>query len=323
MNYPEKARRVIELEIQELHRLQDRVGEAFSAAIRRMLDCLASGHKLVVCGVGKSGNVGRKLAATLNSTGAPTVMLNVGDALHGDLGVVAEGDLVITLSYSGETDELLTLLPHLKRRRVTLVAVTGNTDSLLARQSDVVLDVQVSREACPLGLAPTSSTTTMLVLCDALAMVLLEARGFRAEDFASLHPGGSLGRALLTRVADVMRKEEQLALITPETTVNQALQAMTKARCGAAIVANAEGILAGVFTHGDFVRAFQRDMAIAETPVSEFMTRSPVTILAENLAVEVLATLDRHRVDDIVVVDQGGRPVGLVDTQDLTRLQLV
>jgi arabinose-5-phosphate isomerase len=323
MNYPEKARRVIELEIQELHRLQDRVGEAFSAAIRRMLDCLASGHKLVVCGVGKSGNVGRKLAATLNSTGAPTVMLNVGDALHGDLGVVAEGDLVITLSYSGETDELLTLLPHLKRRRVTLVAVTGNTDSLLARQSDVVLDVQVSREACPLGLAPTSSTTTMLVLCDALAMVLLEARGFRAEDFASLHPGGSLGRALLTRVADVMRKEEQLALITPETTVNQALQAMTKARCGAAIVADAEGILAGVFTHGDFVRAFQRDMAIAETPVSEFMTRSPVTILAENLAVEVLATLDRHRVDDIVVVDQGGRPVGLVDTQDLTRLQLV
>ncbi len=323
MNYPEKARRVIELEIQELHRLQDRVGEAFSAVIRQMLDCLATGHKLVVCGVGKSGNIGRKLAATLNSTGAPTVMLNVGDALHGDLGVVAEGDLVITLSYSGETDELLTLLPHLKRRRVTLVAVTGNAESMLARQADVVLDVQVNREACPLGLAPTSSTTTMLVLCDALAMVLLEARGFRAEDFASLHPGGSLGRALLTRVADVMRQGEQLALITPATTVNQALQAMTKARCGAAIVADAAGKLAGVFTHGDFVRAFQRDMAIAETPVSEFMTRSPVTILAENLAVEVLATLDRHRVDDIVVVDQGGRPVGLVDTQDLTRLQLV
>jgi len=323
MNYPEKARRVIELEIQELHRLQERVGEAFSTAIRQMLDCLATGHKLVICGVGKSGNIGQKLAATLNSTGAPTVTLNVGDALHGDLGVVAAGDLVITLSYSGETDELLTLLPHLKRRRVTLVAVTGNAESMLARQADVVLDVQVSREACPLGLAPTSSTTTMLVLCDALAMVLLEARGFRAEDFANLHPGGSLGRALLTRVADVMRKGEQLALISPATTVNLALQAMTKARSGAAIVADEAGKLAGVFTHGDFVRAFQRDMAIAETPVSEFMTRSPVTIQAENLAVEVLATLDRHRVDDIVVVDQSGSPVGLVDTQDLTRLQLV
>lgn len=323
MNYPEKARRVIELEISELHRLQERVGEAFSAAIQQMLDCLAGGHKLVVCGVGKSGNIGRKLAATLNSTGAPTVMLNVGDALHGDLGVVAEGDLVITLSYSGETDELLTLLPHLKRRRVILVAVTGNTESMLARQADVVLDVQVSREACPLGLAPTSSTTAMLVLCDALAMVLLEARGFRSEDFANLHPGGSLGRALLTRVTDVMRKDAQLALIIPETTVNEALQAMTKARCGAAIVADGQGKLAGVFTHGDFVRAFQRDMAIADRPVSDFMTRSPVTIQADKLAVEVLATLDRHRVDDIVVVDDSGHPVGLVDTQDLTRLQLV
>lgn len=323
MNYPEKARRVIELEIGELQRLQERVGEAFSKVIEQMLSCLEGGHKLVVCGVGKSGNIGRKLAATLNSTGAPTVMLNVGDALHGDLGVVAAGDMVITLSYSGETDELLTLLPHLKRRKVTLVAVTGNAGSMLAKQADLVLDVQVSREACPLGLAPTSSTTTMLVLGDALAMVLLEARGFRPEDFANLHPGGSLGRALLTRVADVMRRGEQLALIRPETAVNEALQAMTKARSGAAIVKDELGKLAGVFTHGDFVRAFQRDMAIADCAVSEFMTRQPVTIREDQLAVEVLATLDQHRVDDIVVVNAEGCPVGLVDTQDLTRMQLV
>jgi arabinose-5-phosphate isomerase len=323
MNYPEKARHVIEMEIRELQRLQNRVGESFSTTIRLMLECLQKGRKFVVCGVGKSGNIGRKLAATLNSTGAPTVLLDVGDALHGDLGVVAEGDLVITLSYSGETQELLTLLPHLKRRQITLVAVTGNTGSMLARHASVVLDAHVEREACPLNLAPTSSTTTMLVLCDALAMVLLEARGFQSADFAKLHPGGSLGRALLTRIQDVMRRDHQVAIITPDSTVRLALESMTRARSGAAIVAHSTGHLAGVFTHGDFVRAFQKDPAIADQPVSAFMTRHPVTIEAGKLAVEVLTTLDRHRVDDIVVVDQHGRPVGLVDTQDLTRLQLV
>jgi len=323
MNYPEKARRVIELEIRELQRLQERVGEAFSHALERMLACLGAGGKFVVCGVGKSGNIASKFAATLNSTGAPTVLLNVGDALHGDLGVVAEGDLVFSLSHSGETAELLTLLPHLKRRQISLVALTGNPDSTLARHAEVTLDVHVEREACPLNLAPTSSTTAMLVLCDALAMVLLEARGFRSEDFATLHPGGSLGRALLTRVSDVMRRDEQLALITPETPVRTALEAMTRARSGAAIAITPTGRLAGVFTHGDFVRAFQKDPAIAEHPVSLYLTTRPVTIDAEKLAVEVLSTLDQHRVDDIVVIDAEGCPVGLVDTQDLTRLKLL
>ena len=323
MNYPEKARRVIELEIRELQRLHDRVGEDFSRALDLMLQTLRAGRKFVVCGVGKSGTIARKLAATLNSTGAPTALLNVGDALHGDLGIVAEGDLVLTLSYSGETQELLTLLPHLRRRQITLVALTGNADSMLARHADVTLDVRVEREACPLNLAPTASTTAMLVLCDALAMVLLEARGFQSADFASLHPGGSLGRALLTRVTDVMRQGDQLALISPDATVREALQAMTQARSGVAIATTAEGLLAGVFTHGDFVRAFQKDAAIADAPVSRFLTRQPVTIQAEKLAVEVLATLDRHRVDDLVVIDAQGRPVGLVDTQDLTRLKLL
>jgi arabinose-5-phosphate isomerase len=193
----------------------------------------------------------------------------------------------------------------------------------LARNADVTLDVHVTQEACPLNLAPTSSTTAMLVLCDALAMALLEARGFQAEDFARLHPGGSLGRALLTRVSDVMRRGEQLANITPATTVREGLQAMTKARSGAAVVANSDGTLAGVFTHGDFVRAFQRDNAIADKPVSEFMTPRPVSIQADKLAAEVLATLQTFRVDDIVVVDDAGRPVGMVDTQDLTRLRLI
>ena len=323
MNYPEKARQVIETEIVELQRLRDRVGENFSAAVERLLACLAAGRKLVICGVGKSGNIGRKLAATLNSTGAPAVLLNVGDALHGDLGVVNEGDLVIMLSYSGETGELISLLPHLKRMNVTLLAVTGGLESTLARNADVVLDVQVEKEACPLNLAPTCSTTNMLVLCDALAMVLLEARGFQADDFARLHPGGSLGRALLTRVSDVMRQGVQLAVVRPHTPVREALQAMTRARSGAAVVVDEEGRLAGVFTHGDFVRAFQTDSDIGDHPVKTFMTAKPVTILAEKLAAEVIATLEKHRVDDLVVLDVDQRPVGLVDTQDLSRMKLV
>lgn len=323
MNYPEKARRVIDLEIQELQRLRERVGESFSSAIQLMQQSLAARRKLVICGVGKSGNIGRKLAATLNSTGATAVNLNVGDALHGDLGVVDEGDLVVMLSYSGETSEIIDLLPHLKRLSVSILAITGGADSTLARHADVVLDVAVSQEACPLNLAPTSSTTTMLVLCDALAMVLLEARGFQSDDFARLHPGGSLGRALLTKVSDVMRKGDQVALVTPQTTVREALQAMTKARSGAAIVRAADGMLAGVFTHGDFVRAFQKDAAIADKTVNDYMTPRPVSIQADKLAAEVLATLEHFRVDDIVVIDGTGAPVGMVDTQDLTRLKLV
>jgi arabinose-5-phosphate isomerase len=323
MNYPEKARRVIQLEIDELQRLHARIDDRFAQAIDLLLACVRSRGKLIVCGVGKSGSIGRKLAATLNSTGATTVLLDVGDALHGDLGVIDPGDLAILLSYSGETSELLNLLPHLKRFSIPVIAITGGLHSTLAKNADVVLDVHVTQEACPLNLAPTSSTTTMLVLCDALAMALLEARGFQAEDFAKLHPGGSLGRALLTRVSDVMRQGDQLATITPETTVREGLQAMTKARSGAAVVTNADGTLAGVFTHGDFVRAFQKDNAISEKPVREFMTPRPVSIQAGKLAAEVLATLQNSRVDDVVVVDEAGKPVGMVDTQDLTRLRLV
>jgi len=323
MNYPDQARRVIRLEIEELERLHSRVGAGFAEAIELLLACFRERGKLIVCGVGKSGNIGRKLAATLNSTGATTVCLNVGDALHGDLGVIDPGDLAILLSYSGETSELVDLLPHLKRLSLPIIAITGGLESTLAKQANCILDVQVSQEACPLNLAPTSSTTSMLVLCDALAMVLLEARGFQAEDFAKLHPGGSLGRALLTRVADVMRSGDQLALISPESSVRSALQAMTKARSGAAVVVQPDGSLAGVFTHGDFVRAFQTDHAISELPVSQFMTHQPISIRDDKLAAEVLATLEKARIDDLVVLDEMGHPVGMVDTQDLTRMRLL
>jgi arabinose-5-phosphate isomerase len=323
MNYPEKARTVIDLEIAELNRLGERIGDSFSQAIEAMLNCLSATRKIIVCGVGKSGNIGRKFTATLNSTGATSVNLNAQDALHGDLGVLDEGDVIVLLSYSGETQELLDLLPHLRRTRVTLIAITGKAESALARNSDIFLDVNVQREACPLNLAPTSSTTAILVLCDALAMVLLEARGFREHDFARYHPNGSLGRALLTKVSDVMRRGEALALVQPTTTIQDALHAMTRARSGASVVVLPDGTLAGVFTHGDFVRAFQQDPHIAQRAVEEYMTRNPITISADKLATEVLALLERRRIDELVVLNAQGHPVGIVDTQDFTRVKWV
>ena len=216
-----KAKTVLQTEIDELIRLKDRLGQEFVDAVEVLRTGLESGGKLIVIGIGKSENIATKIAATLSSTGAPSVVLSCQNALHGDLGVVSPGDLVLALSYSGETAELLDLLPHLKRRPVTIIAFTGKKDSTLAASSDIILDIEVQTEACPLNLAPTSSTTNMLALGDALAMVLLQSRGFQSEDYAKLHPGGSLGRQLLTRVTDIMRKGEQLALVADQGLLRQ------------------------------------------------------------------------------------------------------
>jgi arabinose-5-phosphate isomerase len=323
MDYVGKARQVVELEMAELERLRDRIDGSFSRTVEMLLKTLKTGRKIIVCGVGKSGNIGRKIASTLNSTGAPSVVLNAQDALHGDLGVVNRGDAVIVLSHSGETEEVLSLLPHLKRRGASLIAVTGGARSTLAQHCDLVLDAGIEREACPLNLAPTSSSTVQLVLGDALAMVLLEARGFEAKDFAQLHPGGSLGRALFTRVRDIMRRDSQVAIVRPLVTVQIALTAMTSARSGACLIVSDDGVLAGIFTQGDFVRAFQKGGQIAHRMVREFMTKNPVAICQDRLAVEVLNLLNEHHIDDLPVVDEENRPVGVVDTQDLSRLRLI
>jgi len=323
MDYQEKARRVIELEIAELQRLLDRIGTDFEKAVDTLRIALENGRKIIVVGIGKSGNIGSKLAATLNSTGATAAVLNCQDALHGDLGLVDDGDAVIALSYSGDTQELIDVLPHLKRSRISLIAITGGVSSVLARAADIVLDVNVEREACPLNLAPTSSTTNMLVLGDALAMVLLESRGFKKEDFALLHPGGSLGRALLTRAADIMRTGDHLARVTPDTTVRDALEAMSDARAGAVIVSGADGCLDGIFTQGDFTRAFQSEPDLSGRPVADFMTKNPITVASGKLAAEVLSLLEEHRIDDLVVVNEAGEPLGMIDTQDLTRLRIL
>ncbi len=325
MDYLDKARRVIALEVAELNRLHDRLdGPMFARAVDLLLRTLENRGKIVVVGVGKSGHIGEKIAATLTSTGSPTVVLNSQNALHGDLGVVADGDAVLALSASGETDELVNLLPALLCFDVSLVAFTGRTDSTLALASHACLDVSVTQEACPLNLAPTSSTTVMLALGDALAMVLLEARGFDKEDFAKFHPGGRLGRSLLLRVHQIMRPRAEMAVATPESTIGAVLSEIARHRAGAAAIVDAAGRLAGIFTHGDFARQFQlHPDGLAARPVGEYMTRHPVSISGERLAVEILQLLERKRIDDLVVVDDAGRPIGLVDTQDLTRLKLL
>ncbi len=323
MDFLELGRRVLDIEIGELQRLHDRLDEAFVRAVESLKRVADARGKIVVVGVGKSGHIGEKIAATLTSTGSPAVVLDSLNALHGDLGIVTDGDAVIALSASGETDELVNLLPWLLRFDITLIAITGRADSTLARAAHVVLDASVAQEACPLNLAPTSSTTVALALGDALAMVLLEARGFRKEDFAKFHPGGSLGRALLLKVDQIMRPRERIAIVAPDATIANVLHEMSRQRAGAAVVVNPDGTLFGIFTHGDFARQFQVDPQIAGRPVGPLTTRNPLTIRGDALAVTILQTLERKRVDDLIVVDDSSHPIGLVDTQDLTRLKIL
>lgn len=322
MDYLAKARKVIGTEADELHRLAERLdGEAFARAIELIMGAISNRGKIVVCGVGKSGHIGDKIAATLTSTGSTAVVLNSLNALHGDLGLIDDGDVVLAISYGGETPELLNILPPLARFDVKLVAMTGQPKSTLGQAAEVCLDVSVAQEACPLNLAPTSSTTAMLALGDALAMVLLEARGFNQEDFARFHPGGSLGRALLYRVNQIMRKGAQLAVCTPDDTILDVLKKMTECRSGAAAVAGPDGKLCGVFTHGDLARHYQSHPDLGSQPVREFMTVSPVTVGGDKLAAEALHVLKTHRIDDLIVVDAENRPIGVIDSQDLSRLQ--
>jgi arabinose-5-phosphate isomerase len=323
MDYLKKAARVLDIEIVELQRLRDRLSENFSHAVELIKDAVDKRGKVVVVGVGKSGHIGGKIASTLTSTGSPAVVLDSLNALHGDLGMIADGDVILALSASGETEELIRVLPAISRFQVKIIAVCGDANSTLAKNAHVFLDVGIEQEACPLNLAPTSSTTVMLALGDALAMVLLEARGFNKEDFAKFHPSGKIGRSLLMRVHQVMRPREAMALVTPDTTIREVLRAMTSVRAGAAVIAGEDRQLLGIFTHGDFARHFQSDPKVGECLVADLMTLNPVSIHQDKLAVEVLNLLERHRIDDLVVVDDNKVPVGIVDSQDLTRLKLL
>lgn len=323
ISYLSQARRVLQIEIAELRRLEARLDESFVTAMEIFLKATAAGKKIVVIGVGKSGHIAEKISATLTSTGSLSVVLHSVNAIHGDLGVVSDGDVILILSASGETEEIVGLLPALRRFSVEIVSMTGNAQSLLAKNSAVHLDASVEQEACPLQLAPTSSTTVMLALGDALAMVLLEARGFTPEDFAKFHPGGHLGRRLLLRVTDIMRDRERLALVTRTTTIREVLHEMRARRSGAAVVTEADGTLAGIFTHGDFARHFESDPALGDHPVERYMTPGPITISSSELAIEVLKILETHNIDDLVVLDAERQPIGIVDSQDLAKFKLL
>lgn len=321
----ERAREVFRLEIEALASVRDQLDASFVTAVQTIADCLAHRGKLVVLGIGKSGNIGRKIAATLTSTGSTAVVLNAVDALHGDLGVLHDEDLVLALSDSGETDELLQLLPALKRLAAGIIAITGGPRSTLARHSNIVLASRVPREACPFNLAPTCSTTAMLVLGDALAIAVMEARGFAKAQYARFHPAGAIGRALLLRVTEIMRTGDRNPVAPQTASVRDALFIMTRAKAGSVAVVHPRGRLVGVFTDGDLRRQFATHSGadILALPLREVMTRHPITIRETALAAEALHIFNQRQIDDLIVVNRHHHPVGMVDLQDLPRLKLV
>ena len=323
MSHLARAREVFDIELAALKKVRAQLDAAFDAAVDTIVEALKRRGKIVIVGIGKSGNVGSKIAATLTSTGSTAVVLNSVDALHGDVGMINDGDVVLALSYSGESEELLNLLPALKRFSVKIITLTGNLKSSLARHSDLSLNVKVPKEACPFNLAPTSSTTAMLVMGDALAMTVLQARGFKQKDFAKFHPSGAIGRAMLLRVGDIMRAGNRNAVASEDLSVREALLVMTQARSGSLSVVNARGKLAGVFTDGDFRRHMAGGDDLLARPLKHVMTRNPICILESALAVEALKIFNERNIDDLIVVNAKKEPVGLIDSQDLPKLKIV
>jgi arabinose-5-phosphate isomerase len=319
-----RARQCIRIECDALAATSRGLGAEFVDTARAVESVIAAGGKLIFSGVGKSAHIAGKVAATFNSTGVSSCYLDPTQALHGDLGLCYEGDLAILLSNSGQSDEILRLLPMLRRFGLKIVAFTGNPKSDLARRADHRLLYRVRREACPLKLAPTSSTTAALALGDALAMVLLEARGLTRDDFAKYHPAGNLGRVLLLRTRDIMRSGGRLAVARDAVTVQDAILAMTRAKSGSiALIKAGTGKLTGILTDGDFRRSALSGPGFLERPVSAFMTRSPKVIRDDALAVDALRLFELHKIDDLIVVDSSGRPVGLIDGQDLPKFKIV
>ncbi|HBC87447.1 MAG TPA: KpsF/GutQ family sugar-phosphate isomerase [Lentisphaeria bacterium] len=318
-----KAREVLDIEIEGLKSVRDRLDGEFIDLVKACVKVLDNGGKIVLSGVGKSGHVGHKIAATLASTGAPAVFMHPVEAMHGDLGILQKNDILIALSYSGETEELLSILPSAKRMDIPIASITGEPDSKLAKWSDIVIAMTVSKEACPYNLAPTTTTTALIALGDALAMTLMHIRKFGKEDYGRLHPGGAIGKAVNLRASDIMRTGERLVLLSPDTTVKDTLFKMTKARCGSAIITGKGGKLLGIFTDGDLRRHVENDLKVLHRKVSEVMTKNPTSVKSTDLAVEVLKIVEKKLIDDIIVVDAKGKVVGIVDIQDLPGLKLM
>jgi arabinose-5-phosphate isomerase len=308
-----RAKDVLKTEAAAIMSLCDRLGESFDQAVDMILACEG---RVIVTGMGKPGIVGRKISATLASTGTPSLAMHPADAIHGDLGMVTKNDIVIVISNSGRTGEITRLLPVIKKIGAKLIAMTGDVDSPLSEHSDCVLDCGVEAEACPFNLAPTASTTAALALGDALAVVLLEKRGFRVEDFAFYHPGGNLGRQLL-KVSDVMRTGDRNPIVPHDALVRDALVVATRARCGSAVIVDDNGRLVGIFTDGDLRRSLEKEPELLSKPVKNYMTRSPLSFPPDKLVAEAMRLIKTERKKDVPVVDEEGRPIGFVDEQDL------
>ena len=323
MSHLAKAREVFDIELAAIKSVRAQLDQSFDRAVETVIAALKQRGKIVIVGIGKSGNVGAKIAATLTSTGSTAVVLSSVDALHGDVGIVNDGDVILALSYSGESEELVNLLPALKRFSVKIITFTGNLKSSLAKHSDLALSVKISKEACPFNLAPTSSTTAMLVMGDALAMAILQARGFKQKDFAKYHPSGAIGRAMLLRVGDIMRSGARNAVARENLLVKEALMVMTRAKSGSLAVLDARGKLVGIFTDGDFRRHMATDQNLLSQPLKSVMTRNPICIRNDALAAEALKIFNERNIDDLIVVNAKNEPVGLVDSQDLPKLKIV
>jgi arabinose-5-phosphate isomerase len=317
----ERARGVLDIEAQGILSLVDRLGESFVRAVDLIYECKG---KVVVTGLGKSGLICRKIAATFSSTGTPSFFLHAGDGVHGDLGMIMKGDVVLAVSNSGETDELLKLLPIIKRLGLKLIVMTGNPHSTLSRAGDVILDVAVKEEACPLGLAPTASTTATMAMGDALAVVLLEKKGFKEDDFALRHPGGILGRKLILRVDDLMHGGAELPVVREETPMKDTLLEITSKRLGVTGVVDGQGSLIGVITDGDLRRGLEHRGDIFRLKARDLMTRNPKTIPADALAARAVSIMEQHSITSLFVLeDEGGKPRGIVHLHDLLKAGVV
>ncbi len=314
------AREALRIEAQALTALIDRIDDSMARAVQIVLACRG---RVIVMGMGKSGHVGRKIAATLASTGTPAFFVHPAEASHGDLGMVTAQDVVLALSNSGESDELAVILPVIKRLGVQLIAITGNAQSTLARHADCVLDSRVEQEACPLNLAPTASTTAQMALGDALAVALLDARGFRPEDFARSHPGGALGRKLLTHVKDLMRQGEALPTVAPDTPFTDMMKTMSAKALGCAAVVDGTGALQGIFTDGDLRRLIERGTDLRPLRAGDVMHARPRTLSAEALAVDAADLMEEARITVVLVVDEAGHLVGAVSSNDLLRAKVI
>jgi arabinose-5-phosphate isomerase len=310
------ARRVLEIESRAIQELVPRIGAEFDKACRICLDC--SG-RIVVTGMGKSGHIAGKIAATLASTGSPAFFVHPAEASHGDMGMITRQDVVIALSHSGETTELLTLLPLLKRLGISLITFTGNTASTLAGASEVTLDLSISEEACPLNLAPTASTSVALAMGDALAVALLEERGFTQEDFALSHPGGTLGRKLLLRVADLMHSGDEIPVVSLQTSLSDGMLEMTSKKLGMTAVCNADNRLLGIFTDGDLRRALDQGLDVHTASMEQVMTAGGKTATPEMLAAEAVHILEQNKINALMVVDEDSQVVGALNIHDLFR----